>query len=77
MGENDRYVQPRPDDKWEVVKPAARRASAVTDTQKAAHQRAREIVKKAGGGEVVIKNERGVIRNKDTIGKRDPRSSKG
>ena len=77
MGKNDRYVQKRPDGDWEVVKGGPKRASAVEDSQREAHERAREIVKNQGGGEVLIKNERGAIRNKDTIGKRDPESSKG
>lgn len=65
--ENDRYVQRRPDGEWEVVKKDHERASAVTHTQKEAIDRAREIVHGQGGGELVIKNVQGRIRDKDTI----------
>jgi hypothetical protein len=67
MGKNDRYVQPRRDGRWEVVKPKAGRASAVTDTQRQAERRAKEMVANAGGGEVRIKNEQGRIRDSDTV----------
>lgn len=77
MGKNDRYVQKRPDGKFEVVKPHHERASAVTDTQRQAEQRAKEIVGKAGGGEVKIKNEQGRIRDSDTVSPaRDPNPPK-
>ncbi|MGC3995161.1 MAG: DUF2188 domain-containing protein [Propionicimonas sp.] len=38
-----------------------------TDTQKAAQDRAREIVENAGGGEVVTHGRDGKIRDSDTI----------
>ena len=52
MGPNRRIVQPRSDGQWEVVKPRADRASAVTDTQAAAIDRARDILGNNGGGEL-------------------------
>jgi Uncharacterized protein conserved in bacteria (DUF2188) len=67
MGKNDRYVQPRDDGKWEVVKPRHERASAVRNTQRQAEHRAKTIVGNAGGGEVRIKDQRGRIRDSDTV----------
>jgi hypothetical protein len=65
--DNDRYVQKRPDGKWEVVKEGHQRASAVTRTQAEAIDRAREIVHGAGGGELRTKGVDGRIRDSDTI----------
>lgn len=65
--DNDRYVQRRPDGTWEGVKEDHERASVVGATQKEVIDRTREIVRNAGGGELVIKNPHGQIRDKDTI----------
>jgi hypothetical protein len=72
---NNRIVQPRPDGRWEVVKPHHDRASAVTDRQSDAIDRARDIVHNAGGGELQIKGRDGRIRDSDTIkpGNESPR----
>lgn len=67
MGPNRRIVQPRSDGQWEVVKPGADRASAVTDTQAAAIDRARDILGNDGGGELTIKGRNGRIRDSDTV----------
>jgi hypothetical protein len=67
MGPNRRIVQPRPDGQWEVVKPGADRASAVTHTQAAAIDRARDILGNDGGGELTIKGQNGRIRDSDTV----------
>lgn len=75
---NKRTVTPRPDGKWAVNKPGAERASAVTDTQKEAQDRGREILKNQGGGELATKNRQGQIRQQDTVAPgNDPRTSKG
>ena len=66
-GSTTRIVQPRKSGGWEVVAPHADRASAVESTQRKAEIRAKEIVKKAGGGEVVIKGTDGRIRDSDTV----------
>jgi hypothetical protein len=58
---------PNADGGWKVVKPDADRASAQSETQAEAIDRAREIVGNAGGGEVVIHGENGRIRDKDTV----------
>lgn len=65
--DNSRYVQQRQDGDWEVVGERHQRASAVTPTQGEAIDRAREIVRNAGGGELVVKGRGGLIRDSDTI----------
>lgn len=68
MSSNERrHVVPGTDGGWDVRKPGASRASAHTDTQARAIDRARDIVHKAGGGEVVIHDRQGKIRDSDTI----------
>jgi hypothetical protein len=62
-----RIVQPRIDGNWEVVAPKAKRASAVLSTQAKAERRAKQIVRNEGGGEVVVKDQRGRIRDSDTV----------
>jgi hypothetical protein len=54
-------------DGWAVKKPGASRVSSRHDTQRAADQRAGEILKNAGGGERVTHGRDGRIRSKDTI----------
>lgn len=65
--DNQRIVQPRPDGRWEVVKPHHQRASVVTDTQRQAIDAARRIVRNAGGGELRVKGRDGRLRDSDTI----------
>lgn len=62
-----RVVQRSDHGGWEVTKPGAQRASARTDTQKQAMDRGRDILRKAGGGELIIKDVHGRIRDADTI----------
>ncbi|HXK32942.1 MAG TPA: DUF2188 domain-containing protein [Dehalococcoidia bacterium] len=64
---NERHVTPSDDGRWRVVAPGSRRASAIEGTQQEAIDRAREIVGKTGGGEVVIHDRRGQIRDSDTV----------
>jgi hypothetical protein len=65
--DNRRHVVQNGDGGWDVKKPGASRASAHTDTQKEAIDRAKEIVGNAGGGEVRIHGRDGKIRNSDTV----------
>lgn len=65
--QNRRHVVPNPDGGWDVRAPSANRSSAHTTTQADAIGRAREIVGNAGGGEVVIHNRGGQIRDLDTV----------
>lgn len=65
--DNDRYVVPNKErGGWDVVKEGHKRASAHTDTQKQAIDRARQIVEGQGGGEVRIQKKTGGIRDSDT-----------
>lgn len=63
----NRHVVPSPKGGWDVKKPGSTRAVAHGDTQKAATDKARESVRKAGGGEVRIHGRDGRIRDSDTI----------
>lgn len=67
MGANRRIIQQRRDGDWEIKKPGADRASAITDTQSAAIDRARQILGNDGGGELTIKGTDGKIRDSDTV----------
>lgn len=61
-GPNKRVVQRRDDGDWEVRKPGADRASAVTSTQAEGIQRARTILGNDGGGELQVRSLKGTIR---------------
>ncbi|MBK8469821.1 MAG: DUF2188 domain-containing protein [Actinomycetales bacterium] len=75
---NKRIVQRHVDGGWEVRKPGADRASAVTRTQAEGIVRAREILGNDGGGEMQVRAADGTIRAQDTISPgNDPRSSRG
>ena len=74
--DSDRYVQPRSEGGWEVVKEDHERASAVTDTKAQAVGRAREIVRNLGGGEVRIKNRDGKFSDSDTQGRGNESSAR-
>lgn len=50
-----------------MTAPNADRASGTHDTQAQAIDRARDIVRNTGGGEVVIHNRDGQVRDSDTI----------
>lgn len=67
MSNKNRHIVPNPDGGWDVKKPGAQRASAHEKTQSDAEARAKEIVANQGGGEVVIHDRHGRIRDKDTV----------
>ena len=67
MTRNERHVVQAPDGGWNVKNPGSDRASAHTDTQAQAINRARQIVGNSGGGEVVIHGRDGRIRDSDTV----------
>lgn len=68
-----RHVVPNPSGGWDVKKPGAERASSHHDTQSQAERHAEQIVSKSGGGEVVVHDRHGRIRDKDTVAPaRDP-----
>jgi hypothetical protein len=62
-----RHVVANPNGGWDVKKPGSSRASVHTKSQKDAVDRAREIVRNGGGGEVRIHGLDGRIRDSDTI----------
>jgi hypothetical protein len=64
---DSRHIVPNPSGGWDVKKPGATRASAHTDTQADAQDRARVILGNAGGGEMLTHGKDGQIRAKDTI----------
>ncbi len=55
MGRNERHVVPNPDDRWDVREPGADRSSSHFDRQSEAIDRAREILRRDGEGEAVIR----------------------
>ena len=67
MPRNERHVVRNPDGGWDVTKPGSDRRSGHTDRQDQAIDRAREIVDRSGGGEVVIHRRDGRIRDSDTV----------
>jgi hypothetical protein len=67
MVRNERHVVPNPAGGWDVKKPGVSRASSHHDTQAAAEQRAKEILARSGGGEAVIHDRSGRVRDSDTV----------
>jgi hypothetical protein len=66
--DNDRFVQPNKErGGWAVVKELHKQASAHMETKQEAINRARQIIRNQGGGELRIKNERGQLIDSDTI----------
>ncbi len=73
-----RDVVPNSDRGWDVRAPGAKRASSHHATQAEAVARAREILERKGGGELVTHGRDGKIRGKDTIAPgNDPYPPKG
>ena len=54
-------------DGWKAAREGSDRASATGTTQGDVEQRAKEIARSSGGGEVVIHKPDGTIRDSDTI----------
>jgi hypothetical protein len=67
MPRNERHVVPDPDGGWDVKAPGGGRSSGHFPTQEKAIDRAREIVRNTGGGEVVIHDRGGRVRDSDTV----------
>jgi uncharacterized protein YdaT len=67
MPRNNRHVVPTSDGRWAVRPEGADRASGIFDTQHEAVDRARQIERNTGGGEVVIHGQDGRIRDSDTV----------
>lgn len=72
MANNDRTVSKRSDGQWANKRDGAKRASSIHRTQSAAEREAKRMMQKPGqGGELKVKDEKGKIRSKDTINKKD------
>jgi hypothetical protein len=67
METNRRVVQPDGHGGWEVRRPGAGRASSRHAKRADATDRAREILRRAGGGEVQVKGTDGQTRAWDTV----------
>jgi hypothetical protein len=66
--DSDRYVQPNKErGGWDVVKEGHKRVSIHTETKAEAIDRAREMIKHEGGGELKIKNEQGRLIESNTV----------
>jgi Uncharacterized protein conserved in bacteria (DUF2188) len=67
--DSDRYVVPNSGrGGWDVVKENHERASTHTSTKSEAINRARQIVKGQGGGEIRIADKHGRFIDSDTVG---------
>lgn len=78
QGPNARHVVPNRGGGWDVKKPGATRSSAHADTLTEATQRATQIVRNSGGGEVRIHGRDGKILDSSTVAPgNDPFSPKG
>lgn len=64
---NSRHVVANPKGGWDVKKPGSSRSSGHAANQQDAIDRARQIVRNSGGGEVRIHGKNGQIRDSDTI----------
>ena len=73
---NNHWISQREDGRWADKREGAKRASGVYDTQRKAFETARETAQREGG-EVIIKNTEGQIRERNTYGKSDPFPPKG
>ncbi len=65
--DHDPMVYRREDGQWGNKKNSNSRDSSVHKTQKEAQKRAKEQIKKDGGGELTTKGRDGKIREKNTI----------
>ncbi len=67
MKRTETHVVPGRSGGWEVVRPGASKRDSQHPTKEEAAQRAREIVRERGGGEVVVHGRDGRIQDSDTI----------
>lgn len=75
MARNNYWVSPD-EEGWKVQREGSQRASRLFDTQRAAEDYGRNILRGGDGGELITQNRMGQIRSKDTINSNDPRSSR-
>lgn len=62
-----RYVRPNLDGGWDVIKEGHRRVSAHSASREEAVDRARELAKSDGGGEVRVMNKYGKLVKRATV----------
>lgn len=62
-----RYVKQNTEGTWDVLREGDRRASVHLSTQRAAISRAREIVRKSGGGTVLVMDDSGKIADSNAV----------
>lgn len=62
-----RHVVPHPEGGWAVGAPGAKRASSRHPTQGEAEAQAKETLRRVGGGEAVVHDRRGRVRDSDTV----------
>ena len=65
--DRDRFVYRRADGVWVNQRNDSDRASSLHDTQAAANQAARDMLRNQGGGELTTQGRNGRIVSKDTI----------
>lgn len=70
---NKRDVKRNASGGWDVLREGDRRAAVRVDTKERALARARDVVRREGGGEVRIVNEAGKIVRSSTVGARTGR----
>jgi hypothetical protein len=74
MAANRRTVGPKKGGGWQVTGGGS---AGDFRTQGEALMSARQDLLASGGGELVVKGRDGMVRAQDTIGRRDPRKTKG
>lgn len=74
MAGNRRIVTPKASGGWAVDGSSG---TVSHRTQNAAVEAARADLLRSGGGELVIKGRNGKVRAQSTIGRKDPRNTKG
>lgn len=74
MAANRRTVGPKSGGGWQV---SGGTAGGQFRTQAEAERAARQELLSSGGGELVVKGRDGKVRSQNTIGRHDPRKTKG
>jgi Uncharacterized protein conserved in bacteria (DUF2188) len=62
-----RYVRENGHGQWDVLQEGHRRSAVQADTKAEAVKRARDVVRREGGGEVRVMNRMGKIVTADTV----------
>jgi hypothetical protein len=64
-----RYIRESADGRWEVLQEGHLRSNLRADTQRDAVKRARDIIRRSGGGEIRVLNRMGKVVHSDTVAK--------